>query len=300
MVVITSGSTVGAGSLKTASFEAEAPAQALSVAVVSAEPDRRVQGAVGMRANVQNLIFDCPDARTLASFYAELVLMPIRHLDTPERVVIGNDKSCTRLAFATVDDFRPPTWPDPAYPQQLHLCGPAAAYGYDAESPTDLVQRLGAIRLPDLGGDCPVYADPAGHPFCLCAGFPPKREDKSLRGYLGGVVFDCFDSPRALAAFYAELLDMPERMEDEEGWVTIKAKDRTRPGLGFQGANGKQPQWLDPECPPQLHLDIEVDDLAAAENLVARLGATRLPDMGAEYVVYADPEGHPFCLYPAG
>jgi Glyoxalase-like domain len=40
-----------------------------------------------------------------------------------------------------------------------------------------------------------------------------------------------------------------------------------------------------------------VDDLAAAENLVGRLGATRLPDMDADCVVYADPEGHPFCLY---
>jgi hypothetical protein len=29
-------------------------------------------------------------------------------------------------------------------------------------------ERLGAIRLPDLGGSCPVYADPAGHPICLC------------------------------------------------------------------------------------------------------------------------------------
>ncbi|MGH3490918.1 MAG: VOC family protein, partial [Actinopolymorphaceae bacterium] len=59
-----------------------------------------------MRATVQNITLDCPDAQKLASFYAELVMMPIRHLDTPERVVIGNDKSRTRLAFATVDDYR--------------------------------------------------------------------------------------------------------------------------------------------------------------------------------------------------
>lgn len=253
-----------------------------------------------MLANVQNITFDCPDARKLASFYAELVLMPIRHVDTPERVIIGNDKSRTRLAFATIEDYRPPTWPDPAYPQQLHLCGPTHVYAYDTESPTDLVQRLGATRLPHLGGGCPVYADPAGHPFCLCAEFPVAQEQKALRGLLGSVVFDCFDSPRALAAFYAELLDVPEREEDEEGWVTFRAKDRMRLDLGFQGATGKQPQWFDPERPQQLHLDIEVDDLAAAENLVVRLGATRLPDTGAECVVYADPEGHPFCLYPAG
>jgi hypothetical protein len=254
-----------------------------------------------MRANVQNITFDCPDAQNLASFYAELVPMPIRHVDTPERVVIGNDKSRTRLAFATVDDYRPPTWPDPAYPQQLHLCGPVQVHGNDAESPTELVQRLGATRLPHEGGDCPVYADPAGHPFCLCAPVPVSEEEKALRGLLGGINFHCFESNRALATFYAELLDTQELTEAEDGEMTIRPKDRTRPEIGFHGgAKGKQPRWLDPERPPQIHLDIEVDDLAAAEILVARLGATKLPDMGAECVVYADPEGHPFCLYPAG
>ena len=244
-------------------------------------PQSRVKGSKSMLAVIRNVTFDCPDARALASFYAEFVMMPIRHLDTPDRVVIGNDVSRTRLAFATVDDYRPPTWPDPAYPQQLHLDGPASVFGCEAESPTEMALRLGATRLPHLGGGCPVYADPAGHPFCLCFGYPANELEQALRGQLGGITFDCFDSPRALAAFYAELLDMPERMEDEDGWVTIRAKDPTPRDLAFdlsfdlafQGANGQRPQWLDPERPPQVHLDIEVDDLAAAENLVARLGA---------------------------
>jgi hypothetical protein len=202
-----------------------------------------------MLANVQNITFDCPDARTLAVFYAELVMMPIRHLDTPARVVIGNDKSRTRLAFATVDDYRPPTWPDPAYPQQLHLCGPVQVHSYDVESPTELVERLGATRLPHEGGGCPVYADPAGHPFCLCAGFPASEDERAMRGLLGGVNFHCFGSHRALAAFYAELLDTEEPIEEEDGEVVLKAKDRTRPDLGFVGgAKGKPPQWLDPNA----------------------------------------------------
>jgi hypothetical protein len=33
----------------------------------------------------------------------------------------------------------------------------------------ELALRLGAIRLPPQGGSCPVFADPAAHPFCLCA-----------------------------------------------------------------------------------------------------------------------------------
>jgi Glyoxalase-like domain len=254
-----------------------------------------------MVAAIRNVTFDCPDARALASFYAELIPMPIRHLDTPDRVEIGNDRSSTRLAFATVQDYRAPTWPDPAYPQQLHLCGPVQVHGHEAESPTELVQRLGATLLPHQGGDCPVYADPAGHPFCLCAPFPVKDEQMALRGLLGGTNIHCFGSPRVLAAFYAELLDTQEVVEHEWGEVDLIAKDRTRSDLGFHGgAKGQQPRWLDPERPPQIHLDIEVDDLAAAENLVARLGATRLPDMGADCVVYADLEGHPFCLYKIG
>jgi hypothetical protein len=261
-------------------------------------PDPRVQGAISVRANVQNITFDCPDAQELASFYAELVMMPIRHLDTSERVVIGNDRSRTRLAFATVEDYRPPTWPDPAYPQHLHLCGPVQVHSYDDESPTELVQRLGATRLPHQGGDCPVYADPAGHPFCLCSPIPRSEGEGARRGLLGGINFHCFDSPRVLAAFYAEILDTYEVIEHEWGEVEIRGRDRMRPDLGFHpGASGRPPQWLDPERPPQIHLDIEVDDLAAAESLVPRIGATRLPDMGAECVVYADPEGHPFCLY---
>lgn len=251
-----------------------------------------------MVAVIRNITFDCPDAQALASFYAELIPMPIRYLDRPDRVEIGNDRSSTRLAFATVQDYRAPTWPDPAYPQQLHLCGPVQVWGHDAESPAKLVQRLGATRLPHQGGDCPVYADPAGHPFCLCAPIPVSEEQKALRGLLGGINIHCFESPRVLAAFYAELLDTQEVIEHEWGEVGLIAKDQTRSGLGFhEGAKGKQPQWLDPERPPQIHLDIEVDDLAFAEKLVTRLGATRLPDMGAECVVYADPEGHPFCIY---
>ena len=127
---------------------------------------------------------------------------------------------------------------------------------------------------------------------------PVSEEERALRGLLGGINFHCFGSPRTLAAFYAELLDTQEVIEHEWGEVVLIAKDRTRSDLGFHGgAKGRQPAWLDPERPPQIHLDIEVDDLPAAENLVARLGATRLPDMGAECVVYADLEGHPFCLY---
>lgn len=95
--------------------------------------------------------------------------MPEWELDTPERVVIGRGDSLdhdvmTPLVFQQAQ-FPAPRWPDPAYPQQLHL----DIWVTDSHQAQDLALRLGAIRLPDMGGSAPVFADPAGHPFCLCS-----------------------------------------------------------------------------------------------------------------------------------
>ena len=46
--------------------------------------------------------------------------------------------------------------------------------------------------------------------------------------------------------------------------------------------------------PQQIHLDVMVDDPAAAGAAVLALGARKLDGDG----VYADPAGHPFCLIP--
>ncbi|MFL6129815.1 MAG: VOC family protein, partial [Mycobacteriales bacterium] len=46
----------------------------------------------------------------------------------------------------------------------------------------------------------------------------------------------------------------------------------------------------------QFHLDVLVDDVETAEKAVLAAGATRLLGEGAEFRVYADPAGHPFCL----
>ena len=57
-----------------------------------------------------------------------------------------------------------------------------------------------------------------------------------------------------------------------------------------------RPQWPDADHPQQMHVDVLVEDLDAAEAEVLRLGATSL-DAGTEtFRVYTDPSGHPFCL----
>ncbi len=110
-------------------------------------------------------------------------------------------------------------------------------------------------------------------------------------------VLDCPD-PRALAAFYAELLGMQVNEDDGDGaWVVIGRGDGRRE-LAFQRADPYvPPSWPDPGRPQQVHLDIRVDDVAAAEREVLRLGATPLAgEKGTGFRVYADPAGHPFCL----
>ncbi len=107
--------------------------------------------------------------------------------------------------------------------------------------------------------------------------------------------------PRGLARFYQRLLGWPIR-DDEPGWATLRPAGGGT-GLSFQlEADHVPPVW-----PPepgtqqmQLHLDLEVDDLDAACALAEAAGARRLGgyDSPEEVVrVYADPAGHPFCLF---
>ena len=121
-------------------------------------------------------------------------------------------------------------------------------------------------------------------------------------GRLHHIVLDCPD-PLALARFYSELLGQPVTFESED-WVVV-ARDDTTSGLAFQLAPDHiAPQWPDPSRPQQVHVDVMVDDVAAADSQVLAIGARRLSppadSMTADSAsrVYADPAGHPFCVIP--
>jgi catechol 2,3-dioxygenase-like lactoylglutathione lyase family enzyme len=108
--------------------------------------------------------------------------------------------------------------------------------------------------------------------------------------------------PAALATFYQELLGWPFG-SNEKGWVTLRPEDGG-PGLSFQEEEAHVPPvW--PAGPGdqqmQVHLDIEVDDLAAAGEVALAAGA-RLADVQPQddVRVYLDPAGHPFCLWTRG
>ena len=62
-----------------------------------------------------------------------------------------------------VSDYSAPQWPDPAHPQQAHL----DIIVDDLDTGTARALELGASRLDGGGKTFWVFADPAGHPFCL-------------------------------------------------------------------------------------------------------------------------------------
>ena len=107
--------------------------------------------------------------------------------------------------------------------------------------------------------------------------------------------------PRGLARFYQRLLGWPIR-DDTDEWATLRPADGST-GLSFQlEADHVSPVWPpEPETQQmQLHLDLLVDDLAAACALAEEAGAAPLgghEDDDEIVRVYRDPAGHPFCLF---
>lgn len=114
----------------------------------------------GMRWHA--VVIDCPDPQALAGFYEELLGM-IRVQDEPDFVVIGDAADRPGIAFQRAPELRRPSWPDPDRPQQMHL----DLRVDDLDTAEQQALALGATRLPGGGARFRVYADPAGHPFCL-------------------------------------------------------------------------------------------------------------------------------------
>jgi hypothetical protein len=107
------------------------------------------------------------------------------------------------------------------------------------------------------------------------------------------VVLDCPDAA-ALAGFYGRLLDW--KVDLSEGWADIRA-DYGQCFSFQQVKDYTPPQWPRQDVPQQMHIDVMVDDLDAAEAAVLELGATKHEHQpGTSFRVFLDPAGHPFCL----
>jgi hypothetical protein len=122
--------------------------------------------------------------------------------------------------------------------------------------------------------------------------------------------------PRALAEFWRQFLGYDYRPGDEppppgepdpkgEDWLVLRGPDGAR-RLAFQGVDELAPAtWPEGPTPQQLHLDLLVPDIEALDAQHERalaLGATLLDDSRQRdpeepLRVYADPAGHPFCVF---
>ncbi len=133
---------------------------------------------------------------------------------------------------------------------------------------------------------------------------------------LGQVVLDSTDA-RRLAEFYRELLGYeyragdeapPDGEDDPKGLdYIVLAHPSGAPRVAFQQvAELPHSTWPGAGTPQQLHLDLTVPDGSAlrlqherALALGARLLLDRADDPDEELYVYADPDGHPFCIFVA-
>lgn len=117
------------------------------------------------------------DARALAEFYRQLFGLSYRPGDEPppagepdrDWLVLRNDDGAP-LAFQQVEDLPRSTWPTAEVPQQLHLDTTVPDVAALAEA-RERALALGATQRYDRSDDpeeplC-VFADPAGHPFCI-------------------------------------------------------------------------------------------------------------------------------------
>jgi catechol 2,3-dioxygenase-like lactoylglutathione lyase family enzyme len=109
-----------------------------------------------------SVALDCPDAAKLAAFYAEITGGEVTYLDEDWAAVEGPGG---RIDFQTAPGYVPPRWPDPASSMQAHLDFDVD----DADAAEARVLAAGATKFGfQPGQHFRVYADPAGHPFCLC------------------------------------------------------------------------------------------------------------------------------------
>jgi hypothetical protein len=132
---------------------------------------------------IRQTVLDSPDPRRLAEFYRQPFGLRYCSGDEPpgpdqpdphgqDWLILTSPAGGPTLAFQKVGELLEATWPDGPVPQQLHLDAtvPTAA---DLDVWHERALTLGARLLEDRSGDpqepLRVYADPAGHPFCLIA-----------------------------------------------------------------------------------------------------------------------------------
>jgi hypothetical protein len=127
------------------------------------------------------VVLDTTEVRGLAEFYRQLLGLVYRPGDEApaagepdphgdDWLVLTDSDGRPEMAFQQVGELAAATWPDARIPQQLHLDFGVASIE-ELAIQHERALSLGATVLEDRSQDpteaLNVYADPAGHPFCL-------------------------------------------------------------------------------------------------------------------------------------
>ncbi|MFZ0667982.1 MAG: VOC family protein [Acidimicrobiales bacterium] len=119
-----------------------------------------------MRVNQRVLVFDSADLAAESRFCGAILNGTVKVYDRWHMVFV-EDKPVLGIQLAP--NHAPPDWPDGTQ-QQIHL----DLWVDDIEVAHNEVMSLGgtllkpAEEMPDAIDNHQVYADPAGHPFCIC------------------------------------------------------------------------------------------------------------------------------------
>lgn len=113
------------------------------------------------------VVFDAADLGAMSDFWSGVLG---GRVDAEEDWhMVFDATGAPRVGIQLAPDHVPPDWPDGSPGQQVHL----DLWVDDFEAAHAEVMALGARLLrpapdPDADEVFNVYADPAGHPFCLC------------------------------------------------------------------------------------------------------------------------------------
>ncbi|WP_051759384.1 VOC family protein [Herbidospora cretacea] len=129
----------------------------------------------------QVIVFDAADLHAESAFWAGVLGGHVFEDDGWHSVVDGSGE--WRVGVQLAPDHVPPDWPD-GNPQQVHL----DLHVDDPRAAHETAMALGARLLRaaadlDAAEGHQVYADPAGHPFCIGWGHPSRE---ALAAFVAG------------------------------------------------------------------------------------------------------------------
>ena len=135
----------------------------------------------GPRPQLCQVVIDTTDVRRTAEFWRQLLGLVYREDHEPpppgtpdtaggEWLNLYEPDGTPRLAFQQVPTLAPTTWPDHTVPQQLHLDLIVGSVDELSEVHDRVLALGGQLRFDrsdDPDEPLRVYADPAGHTFCV-------------------------------------------------------------------------------------------------------------------------------------